>query len=97
MERTVNAKIKYSYLGLDEYKNLVIELGFDCELGSVRTEKIELGETVLIEDLLDTLELQRWEDLPRKFARIKVNEMNRVIAVGNLIEERWVKLSYIRN
>ena len=97
MEKTVNAKIKYSYLGFDEDKILVIELGFDCELGSVRTEKIELGETVLIEDILDTLELQRWEDLPRKFARVKVNETNRVVAVGNLIEEKWVKLSYIRD
>ena len=91
MEKTVNAKIKYSYLGFDEDKLLVIEMGFECELGTVRLDKFEIGDTLFIEDLLDTLELQRWEDLPRKFARIKVNEKNKVVAIGNLIEERWVK------
>ena len=91
MERIMNAKIKYSYLGLTENGSLVIQLGFDCELGTVQTNKTDIIDAYFIKELLDTLELQRWEDLPRKYARIKVDN-NRVVSVGNLIEEKWVKL-----
>ena len=91
MERIMNAKIKYSYLGLAENGSLVIQLGFDCELGTVQTNKTDIIDAYFIKELLDTLELQRWEDLPRKYARIKVDN-NRVVSVGNLIEEKWVKL-----
>lgn len=92
MERKCNAKIKYSYLGFDDNGSVVIQLGFDCEIGTVQTNKVDFVDSYFIKEILSTLELQRWEDLPRKFARIKLNETNRVIAIGNLIEERWVKL-----
>lgn len=92
MEKKCNAKIKYSYLGIDESGSVVIQLGFDCEWGTVHSDKIDVIDAGFIKDILSTLELQRWEDLPRKFARIKLNDTNRVIAIGNLIEERWVKL-----
>ena len=91
MEKTLNAKIKYSFLGLDENGSLIIQLGFDCELGTVQSNRTDFVDAYFIQEILNTLELQRWEDLPRKYARIKV-EGNRVVAVGNLIEERWVKL-----
>lgn len=91
MEKTYNAKIKYSYLGLDENGSLVIQLGFDCEIGTVQTHKTDIVDAYFIKELLDTLELQRWEDLPRKYARIKVEDRF-VVAVGNLIEDKWVKL-----
>lgn len=91
MERICNAKIKYSYLGLDENGSLVIQLGFDCELGTVQTNRTDIIDAYFIQEILNTLELNRWEDLPRKYARIKV-EGNRVVAIGNLIEEKWVKL-----
>lgn len=91
MEKTVNAKIKYSYLGLDDNKDMVIQIGFDCELGTVSTQQITVIDTYFIKEILDTLELQRWEDLPRKFARIKIID-RKVVYIGNLIEERWVKL-----
>ena len=91
MERTMNAKIKYSFLGLDNNKDMVIQLGFDCELGSVSSQQLVVVDAFFLKEILETLELTRWEDLPRKFARIKVQD-KRVVAVGNLIEERWVKL-----
>ena len=91
MERILNAKIKYSFLGLDENKNVVIQLGFDCELGTVSSNYVDVIDSYFIKEILDTLELQRWEDLPRKFARIKIAD-KKVVAIGNLIEERWVKL-----
>lgn len=91
MERTLNAKIKYSFLGLDENKDIVVQLGFDCELGTVSTSEVVVVDAYFLKEILDTLELIRWEDLPRKFARIKIVD-KKVVAVGNLIEERWVKL-----
>ena len=91
MERTMNAKIKYSFLGLDNNKDMVIQLGFDCELGTVSSQQLVVVDAFFLKEILETLELTRWEDLPRKFARIKVQD-KRVVAVGNLIEERWVKL-----
>ena len=91
MEKVINAKIKYSYLGLDENGLLIIQIGFDCELGTVQTNKIDIIDAYFIKELLDTLELQRWEDLSRKFARIKI-ESRVVVAIGNLIDDKWVKL-----
>ena len=92
MEKTLNAKIKYSFLGLDENKDIVVQLGFDCEVGTVSNYSTVVVDAYFIKEILDTLELTRWEDLPRKFARIKLDSSKKVIAVGNLIEERWVKL-----
>lgn len=91
MEKKCNAKIKYSYLGLDENGSVIVQFGFDCELGTVHSDKVDLVDGYFIKEILSTLELQRWEDLPRKFARIKVID-RKVVAIGNLIEERWVKL-----
>ncbi len=91
MEKTYNAKIKYSFLGLDENKNIFIQLGFDYEFGSISSGYVDVVDAYFIKEILDTLELQRWEDLPRKFARIKVVD-KKVVAIGNLIEEKWVKL-----
>ena len=90
----MNAKIKYSYLGFDEDKELVIEIGFTTYVDDeVRTEKIELYNVEQIENILDALELLRWEDLPRKFARIKVDtETKRVVAIGAVVNEKWAKL-----
>ena len=91
MEKTYNAKIKYSFLGLDQNGSVTVQLGFDYELGTVSSRNVDFIDSYFIKEILDTLELQRWEDLPRKFARIKIDG-NKVIAVGNLIEEKWVKL-----
>ncbi|MCR4661664.1 MAG: hypothetical protein K5765_06685 [Clostridia bacterium] len=91
MEKICNAKIKYSFLGMDENGSMFIQLGFDCESGTVSSRYVDLIDSYFIKEILNTLELQRWEDLPRKFARIKIDN-GKVIAVGNLIEERWVKL-----
>ena len=93
MEKICNAKIKYSFLGLDDNNVLVIQLGFDSGLGSLQSEKIDLVDAHFIQEILNTLELTRWEDLPRKYARIKFDlDTKKVLAVGNLIEEKWVRL-----
>lgn len=84
-----NAKIKFSYLGLDDI--LTFQLGFECgESKPFVTDKIP-ANTPNIVCLLSVLDLRSWEELPRKFARIKI-ENNKIVAIGNLIENRWVDL-----
>lgn len=92
MEKIMNAKIKYSFLGL-ENNELFIEIGFECKSGTISTGKFRPSFSLesFVEELLNTLELQRWEDLPRKYARIKVAD-DKILFVGNLIEDRWVMI-----
>ena len=101
MGKIYNAKIKFSFLGFDTNGVLCIQLGFECRNGvSYTSDKLMISDSDqdyyfcadIIKDILNVLELNRWEDLPRKFARIEVDDDGIVIAVGNLIEERWVKL-----
>ena len=84
--RTVNAKIKFSFLGYNEKDELIIRLGFECE-GSKTFVTVPISYLRLTK-ILDVLELRSWEEIQRKFARIKING-NYVIAFGNLIEDKW--------
>ena len=87
-----NAKIKFSYLGIDEEGTPIFQLGFECKQGrTICTDKKELIDVAYLGEILNALEVRSWEELPRKFARIKIND-KKVVEVGNLIEERWVKL-----
>ena len=87
-----NAKVKYSFLGLGVNYGLWIQLGFDYENGRVsHTKKIKVKDISLTRDLILALDLNSWEELPRKFCRIKVSD-NTVVAIGNLIDNRWVEL-----
>lgn len=95
-ERTLNAKVKFSWLGLKEDGNLAVQIGFDCEGNKgICTSKIPCDHN-LIKNIIDTLEIRSWEDLPKKYARIKIKygelETAKVVAIGNVIEERWVRL-----
>ena len=90
-EKTLNSKIKFSYLGLDENSTLVFQVGFECEGSRTYvTNKIPFN-SVKIETLLNALELRSWEELPRKFARIRT-QGNRIVAIGNVIEDRWFNI-----
>lgn len=89
--QTLNAKIKFSYLGICEDGSLCFRLGFDTQGGvTFQTNMINVS-TQKITDILNTLEVRSWEELPRKFSRIKV-ENKTIKSVGNLIENKWVEL-----
>ena len=90
-----NAKIKYSFLGVDESNIPLFYLGFEYKEGQewkvIATNKVTLLDVGFIRDLLTVLEVRSWEELPRKFSRIKIED-GKVVAVGNLLEEKWVKI-----
>lgn len=86
-----NAKVKFSYLGKDEVGKTYYQLGFDYEKGTATTNKKYLETISEIESVLNVLDLKSWEEVARKFARIKVVD-RQVIEIGNLIDNRWVKL-----
>lgn len=88
----INVKIKYSYLGTDEEGTPLMQIGFEGKSGSTYcTDKITFIDASFVRDVLNTLEVRSWEELPRKFARIQLDG-KRVTAIGNLIEDKWFKL-----
>ena len=88
--KTYNAKIKFSYLGFDQDTATVWwQLGFDTEFGSFVTDKVNLNKPEQISNILKTLELRSWEELPRKYARVKVKN-KKVIGIGNIIRNDWL-------
>ena len=95
MDTIKNAKIKYSFLGVDENEIPLFYLGFEYKVGqewkTVSTNKVTFIDASFIKDLLVTLEVRSWEELPRKFARIKILN-DKVVAVGNLLDEKWVEI-----
>ena len=96
MEKIINAKTEFSFLGLSKFtRKIVVQLGFityeSGEAKIVRTKEIEVNDIKFITDILNYLELQRWEDIPRKFARIKIDtETNQVVALGHWMENKWI-------
>ena len=92
-EKIYNAKIKFSYLGTFDTSpsQLCYQLGFDYEKGSIATKKIIVSNIEDVQRLLETLDLRNWEEVARKFARIKI-ENGEIKAIGNVIDNRWVLL-----
>ena len=54
-------------------------------------QKINKKSVNEIDSVLSVLDLRSWEEVARKFARIKVME-KQVTEIGNLIDNRWVRL-----
>lgn len=86
-EKTYNAKVKYTWLGIEENGTVVFALGFDCKGGTYSTLKLKLEKND-ISYILQTLEVKNWEALPCKFARVKVVDRT-VVAIGNIINDVW--------
>ena len=88
--QTLNAKIKFSSLSV-EGNDLVLQLGFEVSGGKTVISDKKHATDNLISTILTTLEVRSWEELSRKFARIRVSG-DKVISVGNLIDNKWVEL-----
>lgn len=91
-EITYNAKIKFAYLGtVENAQGLYIQLAFDCGEGkSFYTTKRPVKNLLEISTILNTFSVASWEELSRKFVRIKVFDRT-VTAIGNIIENNWIE------
>lgn len=89
--QTLNAKIKFTSL-MVENESLIVQIGFEIQGGkTVISDKKIITDKSFISNILSTLEVRSWEELPRKFARVRVNN-DKAVAIGNLIDNQWVNL-----
>lgn len=87
----VNAKIKFTQSGIEDNDNLMMQIGFEiAEDKLVCTNKLIL-DSEKMKSILNILELRNWEELPKKYARIGIQN-NRVVKIGNIIQDKWIKL-----
>ena len=92
METIQNAKIRYSFLGVDEEGTLYAQIGFETKGGyTVDTAKLTFLDVNFIKEILDTLEVRSWGDLGRKYAKIKIDD-RKVVAIGHIVEDKWVNV-----
>lgn len=90
-EEIYNAKIKFTQSLVGENDNLIIQIGFELAKGRVVTTNKFVLDGEKMKNILNILELRKWEELPRKYARVSVlNE--KVIKIGNIINEKWIKI-----
>ena len=92
MIKIFNAKVKFSFLGKEEGKGLCFQLGFLCANNTTFvTDILPVNDMSIINKIVSILEIKSWEEINRKFARIKVQD-GKIIELGNILEERWIKL-----
>lgn len=102
---TVNAKITSTMLGVEDHGILTFYLflewrgagqglgGFalDSFGGEGKDRKGWGGGLTAIRKILETVGVEKWEDLPGKLVRLKIDGLGsaRPPIIGHIIEERW--------
>lgn len=62
---------------LDEYDKTTKTRVFTAEGGEA------------INQILETLEVSNWEDLPGKYVRCKFDDLRQCVAIGHLLKDQW--------
>lgn len=90
-EKIENAKIKFTQSGIGDGEILVVQIGFELAGGRVvMTNKFAFdGEKM--KNILNILELRNWEELPKKYARVALQN-ERVVQIGNILNDKWIKI-----
>lgn len=90
-ETIANAKIKFTQSGVCEDNSLAMQIGFELAEGkTVTTNKFGFSASKMVE-ILNILEIRNWEELPKKYARVAILN-GHVVRVGNILNDKWVKL-----
>ena len=102
-----NAKITSTMLGREDHgiMTFMIFVEFDgcrCGIGGyaldyydrdTQTRVFNIKDMEAISKILDVVGVDKWEDLPGKYIRIKDNGWGSTIdEIGNLMEEKWFNL-----
>lgn len=86
-----NAKIKFTQSGIGEDGSMSVQIGFELPEGKTALTGKFAFDCAKTKDILNVLELRNWEELPKKYARVEIVG-GKVVAVGNILNERWVRL-----
>ena len=90
-EKIENAKIKFTQSGIGDGDSLVMQIGFELAGGkTVMTSKFVFDGDKM-KNILNILELRNWEELPKKYARVALQN-ERVVRIGNILNDKWVKI-----
>lgn len=98
----INAKVKSTHLGMEDHGifTAMIHLEWDHAgqgfggymLDTYNKEKDKRVGTEygmeFIRRLLETLELEKWEDLPGTFVRIEQTH-TKILRIGHLLKDKW--------
>lgn len=86
-----NAKIKFTLSGIGEDGSMSMQIGFELPEGKTALTGKFAFDCAKTKEILNALELRNWEELPKKYARVEIMD-GKVVAVGNILNERWVRL-----
>lgn len=90
-EKIENAKIKFTQSGIGDGDSLIMQIGFELAGGkTIATDKFTFDGDKM-KNILNILELRNWEELPKKYARVAIQN-EKVIRIGNIINDKWVKI-----
>ena len=90
-EKIENAKIKFTQSGIGDGDSLIMQIGFELAGGkTVMTSKFVFDGDKM-KNILNILELRNWEELPKKYARVAIQN-ERVVRIGNILNDKWVKI-----
>lgn len=102
-----NAKITSTSISMADHGVLCISFcvkgdGWGCNIGQYVNGIGYLGAKewkgngsaiVAMMKIMDTVGVSKWEDLPGKFIRVKINGCGSTIdEIGNIIEDKWFNL-----
>lgn len=102
-----NAKITSTMLGREDHGIMTFMIfvefyGAGCGIGGYALDQYDRtteGRVFsakgleAISKILETVGVDKWEDLKGTYIRVKVNELGRTIdEIGNLMEEKWFNL-----
>ena|SRR5215469_2794065 len=92
---TENARIESTHLGFENHGIFSLNVnfagpGWGQGTGHYFADK---GTSELIKGIIGAVGVTKWEDLPNQYCRVKRNgHLDRIRAIGNLLEDRWFEL-----
>lgn len=95
MSEIRNARIRKTFLGIEDHGLLTFTLDLDYGGSGQGFGQYVLGGEFgckAIRAVLETVGVDRWEDLPGKHVRTDA-EWTRIHRLGHIIDERWLDLA----
>lgn len=93
-----NALITDTNLGYEAHGILTASIYLECEGGGTTMfGGLNLSGpscATFIKQILDTVEVQSWEELKKQYVRVKFDDKGVNYAIGNILSDKW---AFIKN